>query len=276
MSVSIDCYRVRIGCFKSNHRSYQRTKHTKKSNNHDNNQMTSAGLKLILVLLVFLSIRQHDSIRNGKPIKSKLQYPHLICSIFQETRGQKQVADGSPVNVAGVLEHVHWQQLEVAHHSSTSIFRKKSCVLLTKSTMIEDYNFLARYQHGNRRSTGHKLCHWNKGGPFLHNRVNEIEQTIEEYKPHILGVSEANFHRHHNLDDVQIENYTLYLAKTLENPDLNISRVAVYVHKDVTVKVRTDLINDSFSYLARSGSKKTEEISCIQCIQRLEVYESTK
>ena len=92
-----------------------------------------------------------------------------------------------------------------------------------------------------------KLCHWNKGSALLHNRTTEIEQLINEYKPHILGISEANFHSNHSLEDVQINNYTLYLADTLNNPQLNISRVAIYVHKDVVVKVRNDLMTDSFS-----------------------------
>ena len=51
-----------------------------------------------------------------------------------------------------------------------------------------------------------KICHWNKGSAFLTNSMLEIEQTINEYRPHILGVSESNVHAHHNLEDVQIEN----------------------------------------------------------------------
>ena len=131
--------------------------------------------------------------------------------------------------------------------SGTYKFQTRSCVYQTKSTNIKDYNFLARYKHGNKRGAGLKLCHWNKGAALLHNRTTEIEQLINEYKPHILGISEANFHSNHSLEDVQINNYTLYLADTLNNPQLNISRVAVYVHKDVVVKVRNDLMTDSFS-----------------------------
>ena len=37
------------------------------------------------------------------------------------------------------------------------------------------------------------------------------------------------------------------MANTLANPLLKISRIAVYVQKDVAVKVRHDLMNDSFS-----------------------------
>ena len=68
-----------------------------------------------------------------------------------------------------------------------------------------------------------KLSHWNMGGAFLINSMPEIEQTIAEYKPHILGISEANFHAHHSLEDVQIDDYKLYLADTLKNPLLSMS-----------------------------------------------------
>ena len=62
-----------------------------------------------------------------------------------------------------------------------------------------------------------------------------------------MGISESNFKSVHDKNDVRIEDYNIFLAETLDNPLLNVSRVAVYVHKDVIVKVRHDLMNDSFS-----------------------------
>ena len=123
----------------------------------------------------------------------------------------------------------------------------QNCVYLTKSVRIEDMNFLERYRYGNRKGSGLKLCHWNKGSSFLENSMTEIEHIVAEYKPHILGISESNFHSYQNLENVQINDYKLYLADTLDNAELNISRIAVYVHKDVVVNVRHDLMTDSFS-----------------------------
>ena len=104
-------------------------------------------------------------------------------------------------------------------------------------------NFWARYVYGNR-SRGIKLCHWNIGGGYLHNKTDTIACLVEDYTPHVLGISEASFRSEHNLEDVQLPKYKLYLAKTLKNPQLNNSRVAVYVHEDIIVKVRDDLMND--------------------------------
>ena len=50
-----------------------------------------------------------------------------------------------------------------------------------------------------------------------------------------------------SIQNVQIENYDVYFPETLQNPQLKSSRLAVYVHKDLMVKVRTDLMNDTFN-----------------------------
>ena len=128
-------------------------------------------------------------------------------------------------------------------HSSHS--RSRTCSITSFETT--DNNFLARYINGNIRRNGIKLCHWNKGPGFLSSKLNEIENIINGYHPHILGISEGNFKSNHNQQDVYIENYDVYFSKSLNNPDLNISRLAVFVHQDLVVKVRDDLMNDTFN-----------------------------
>ena len=150
-----------------------------------------------------------------------------------------------------IFSLVHSQRSELIvqkfHQTGCSGILRRDCFILNKSAYIEDFNFLARYTHGNIRGSGLRLCHWNKGGSYLVNSKNEIEQIIDKYRPHILGISESNFYSRHCIDDVKIDNYDLYLADTLKNPDLNVSRVAVYAHKDVVVEVRNDLKTDDVS-----------------------------
>ena len=86
------------------------------------------------------------------------------------------------------------------------------------SFSIKKHNFLARYRNGNIRRNGIKLCHWNKGPGFLSSKLNEVEHIIHGYHPHILGISEANFHTNHDAQDIQIENYNVYFSKSLKNP----------------------------------------------------------
>ena len=110
-----------------------------------------------------------------------------------------------------------------------------------------DHNFYARYVNGNIRRNGIKLAHWNQGPGFLCTKKNEIENIINGYQPHILGISEGTFHSNHDVTDVKIENYDVYFSKSLKCPQLNCSRLSVYVHQDLNTKVRDDLMNETFN-----------------------------
>ena len=46
----------------------------------------------------------------------------------------------------------------------------------SSSSMIS--NFQSRYLHGNRKNQGIKICHWNKGGSFLKNKMPEINNIV--------------------------------------------------------------------------------------------------
>ena len=106
-------------------------------------------------------------------------------------------------------------------------------------------NFLARYKFGNRgrKKNGITIMHWNKGSSFLMNKKDDIETIIENYKPQVLGLSEANLRHEDNLDDVQLQDYNLHTCPTINNPIHGVSRVVVYTHKSLIVKPRPDLMD---------------------------------
>ena len=108
-------------------------------------------------------------------------------------------------------------------------------------------NFQARYTNGNRRSRGIKICHWNKGGSFLINKMPEIKNLISQHHPHILGVSEANLLDVHDADLAAVQDYKLHTCPTMSNPSLKVSRIVVYTHKDLVAKLRPDLMCDRYS-----------------------------
>ena len=112
---------------------------------------------------------------------------------------------------------------------------------------MSDSNFYARYTYGNRSNRGIKLSHWNAGNAYLENKTIQIENLISDHHPHLLGISEANLHKDHCLDNCKIENYDLITSKTMDNRNLNISRVVVYKHTSLVAKVREDLMSDKFS-----------------------------
>ena len=91
------------------------------------------------------------------------------------------------------------------------------------------------------------VLHFNIESRFLQNKMHEIENTISSYHPHVIGISESNFFKHHQTEDVQLQDYKFIPSNTLDNDQLNVSRVVVYLHNSVVGKVRHDLMNDKFS-----------------------------
>ena len=108
-------------------------------------------------------------------------------------------------------------------------------------------NFMSRYLHGNRKASGIKIGHWNKGPGFLQNKISEVKHIIQGLRPHILGLSEANLKRTHDQNLAEVDDYVLHTSLTLTNPEVNTSRIVVYIHKSLVVKVREDLMCNSYS-----------------------------
>ena len=99
----------------------------------------------------------------------------------------------------------------------------------TSFSMITNFN--SRYLYGNRRANGIKICHWNKGPGFLQNNVTEVKNIVNKLHPHIIGISEANLHQHHDQGLVQLEDYVLHISPTINNASLKTSRIVVYTHQ---------------------------------------------
>ena len=139
----------------------------------------------------------------------------------------------------------HLLQPSGSYHTVTrSQLQDTPCRLTSK-----DRNAYAKMVNGNRgaRGTGIKLLHWNKGPSHLHNKHHDIETIIAGHHPHVLGLSEANLRKDHDLSLVQHENYDLHTSPTAENPELATSRIVVYTHKSLVVKRRNDLEDNRVS-----------------------------
>ena len=108
-------------------------------------------------------------------------------------------------------------------------------------------NFQSRYLYGNKSAGGIKISHWNKGPGHLHTKLPEIKNIIGGLHPHVIGISESNLNVNHDQNLSQIPDYTLHICPTINNPDLKSSRVVVYTHKSLVVKVRTDLMCDNYT-----------------------------
>ena len=77
--------------------------------------------------------------------------------------------------------------------------------------------------------------------------MNEIEIAVSRIKPSVLGISEANLDNSTDLTTVQLPGYTLFTAKTIQNPQLHMSRVVAYMCEGMSGKIREDLMSEDFS-----------------------------
>ena len=213
MGVTLQVHRQRIGTFQPT--VIQQT--TDRSVSSSSYSVSKAGILSLLVLIssTILSIHLNAA------------YSSQICHISQPSNctGSRQL----------YKDNVSLSQTKLQDQPSWLSAR--------------DRNFFARMINGNRAQRGHgiKILHWNKGPSFLHNKHNDIETVIGGHKPHILGLSEANFKMEHDLAGVQHSDYVLHTSPTLQNPDLGIARVVVYTHNSLVVKRRPDLEDDTVS-----------------------------
>ena len=70
----------------------------------------------------------------------------------------------------------------------------------------------------------------------------ELKNIIIGLHPHILGISEANLKSTQDKQLSHLKDYTLHTCPTISNPNILTSRVVVYTHKSLVVKLRPDLM----------------------------------
>ena len=114
-------------------------------------------------------------------------------------------------------------------------------------------NFQSKYKYGNKSSKGIRISHWNKGHSLMCSRLAEVKNIISVHRPHIFGVSEANFNSNQDLRQISISDYSILLGPVSKN---GLICLLLYVHKDVVFKVRNDLTDqDLCSIWLEAGLK---------------------
>ena len=203
MPVTIDLYRSRIGQFRSVRIKFKiQYKHN--NFNEISKSRISSGMIRIVLLLSMVYLSKAMSIENPPPSLSRTQSGLTFRVTSTQPGYQEKVTPSRPKN----------------------------------------HNFQARYKFGNRvrKKDGITIMHWNKGPSLLSNKLTDIEAVIDNFKPHVLGLSEANLRTHDDFTDVQLPDYNLHTCPTISNPAHGVSRVVVYTHKSITVKTRSDLM----------------------------------
>ena len=106
-------------------------------------------------------------------------------------------------------------------------------------------NKLTHIKNGN---FNFKIIQWNKGPSHLINSIDNIINLIQTHQPHIFSLSEANITPQHNIDHLQIKDYTLTTLK--------LARSCLYVSSDIKFKRRKDLESNSNIWIQIYEPKK--------------------
>ena len=93
----------------------------------------------------------------------------------------------------------------------------------------------------------------------MYSRLAEIKNIISTHRPHILGISEANLKdNNHDKNICSIPDYSLHTCPVSQN---GMIRLVVYIHKDITFKIRRDLMSsDLCSVWIEAGLKNKRKI----------------
>ena len=197
-----------------------------------------------------------------KPM-SNYSWPPYYPNLYSLTPSLKPMLDNSRPTYYPNLNSLSPALKYMSNYSRLPLYPTWQINQLATSNWLthKQHNKLVHALNGNRRSKGLKFAHWNLGSAFLQNKLCEIEAAVAHIKPSILGISESNLRSNTDLNTVQIPGYQLLTAKTLQNPNIQMSRVVVYLSNDISGSLREDLMDDDFSsiWVELSTSKNNKK-----------------
>ena len=77
--------------------------------------------------------------------------------------------------------------------------------------------------------------------------MNEVKLLIQQRKPHVLLIEEANLWKHHDIKQVQVEGYKLYTTSMINNNNCKCSRAVMYIGDKIRAKQVHNLQLEDFS-----------------------------
>ena len=187
------------------------------------------------------SILYRPSSTNPTPL-STLQYLLAVCLIINTASASLKISSSSPGYHSCIVGSESTQQSEwqCGLRGLAAGLTNKTCHTIS----------------GNRKQQGLVISSWNCGRAIF-NKVTDIKLFIEEHKPHLYAISEADLHSPDSVptrrstltteeiqERLQVEGYTIILPDTWEA--FNHARIIVYASNEIKVIKRENpvLIKD--------------------------------
>ena len=207
MSCSLSVYRARIGTFLPN------TFRKSSSIPRTPSSSLTAPLAFIIVMTLYCSLALHVNIRST----NRLENDDCIATL--ENNNFENIEAMLSFTNPGIT------RLLVGNKKIKDLLETTGTVTTISHPWCNhrEMNKLMHIYNGNRerRGRGINCIYWNKGPAFLANKQLDIKTIVEEHKPHILGLGEANVRSDHDLEDLQLSGYSLHLDSCIDNPQLD-------------------------------------------------------
>ena len=100
-------------------------------------------------------------------------------------------------------------------------------------------NKQTKIKNGNINQKGYKLLHWNKERAHFHNSVHILEGVLDEYRPDIFSMCEANVITNKINYSDHFHNYKIETTKM--SKITGCSRTAILIRDTIKYKRRYDL-----------------------------------
>ena len=121
-------------------------------------------------------------------------------------------------------------------------------------------NKAVKMTNGNRNMKALKIMHWNMGSKYWVRKQEVLQATMDEHKPDIMYITEANLFLEDPDYSLVVEGYKLVKPKTWENPDLEYARIVMLIKTDISFELLADNMDHDISTIwvkiIRKGNRK--------------------
>ena len=139
-----------------------------------------------------------------------------------------------------------WTVRKAGRMVTDSSSAKKMVVVVELKLMLvnKKRNRIKRSSNGNGNNVNKmKIVHWNLGARLWKNKQDDIELLLENYKPDLCFITEANLWDDHSPEERAIVGHKLILANTMKK--LKHSRIVLLVRDEVNVTVLNQFMDET-------------------------------
>ena len=107
---------------------------------------------------------------------------------------------------------------------------------------------------------------WNTTNSKMINKMNNLNQVIQQHKPMILAIQEVNFTSNDDIADISIPGYNIELDQLLQTKGR--ARAALIIHESIRYSRRLDLETQEEAHLWITIQLKGNRKINLQCLYR--------